>query len=64
MIVINTFTTTWKRIIDKVGKLLVVSTKEMPPAPKEEEILSCYDTSYGAGLDQIWIWRCVQPCYC
>ena len=42
VIVINALTTTWKRIIDQVGKPVVVTTKEMPPAPKEEEIPSCY----------------------
>ena len=64
VIVINALTTTWKRIIDDVGRPVVVTTKEMPPAPKEEEIPSCYWTSYGTGLDQIWVWRCVQPCCC
>ena len=64
VIVINALTTTWKRIIDDVGEPVVVTTKEMPPAPKEEEIPSCYWTSYGTGLDQIWVWRCVQPCCC
>ena len=43
---INALTTTWKRIIDDVGKPVVVTTKEMPPAPKEEELPSCYWTSY------------------
>ena len=64
VIVINALTTTWKRIIDDVGRPVVVTTKEVPPAPKEEEIPSCYWTSYGTGLDQIWVWRCVQPCCC
>ena len=64
VIVINALTTMWKGIIDKVGKPVVVTTNEMLPAPKEEEISSCYWTSYGAGLDQICIWRCVQPCCC
>ena len=64
MIVINAPTTTWKRIIDEVGKPVVVTTKEMLPALKEEELPLCCWTSYGAGLDQIWVWRCVQPCCC
>ena len=38
VIVINALTTTCKRIIDDVGKPVAVTTKEMPPAPKEEEI--------------------------
>ena len=42
IIVINALATTWKRIIDDVRRPLVVTTKEMPPAPKEEEIPSCY----------------------
>ena len=64
VIVISALTTTWKRIIDEVGKPVVVTMKEMPPAPKEEELPSCYWASYGAGLDQILVWKCVQPCCC
>ena len=38
--------------------------KELTPAPQVEELPSCYWISYGASLDQIWIWRCVQPGCC
>ena len=48
VIVINAITTTWKLIIDDVERLVVVTTEEMPPAPKEEELPSCYWSSYGA----------------
>ena len=62
--VIVALTTTWKHIIHEVGKPVVVTTKEMPPAPKEEEVPSCYWTSYGAGLNEIWVWRFVRLCCC
>ena len=52
MIVINPLATTWK-CIDDVGRPVVVTTKEMPPAPKENELPSCYWSSYGAGLHQL-----------
>ena len=64
VIVINALTTTWKRITDDIKQPVTVTTKELPPAPKKEELPSCYWSSYGTGLDHIWVWRCVQPCCC
>ena len=64
MVVINGITTTWKRTIDALRLPVTVTTKEMPPRPKEEIIPFCYWASYGAGLDHIWVWRCVQLCCC
>ena len=64
VVVINAMATTWKRIIDDLRVPVTVTTKEMPPRPKEEVIPSCYWASYGAGLDHIWVWRCVRPCCC
>ena len=64
VIVINALTTTWKRIIDNVKQPVTVTTKELLPAPKKEELPSCYWSSYGTGPDHIWVWRCVQPCCC
>ena len=64
VVVIYAMTTTWKRIIDDLSVLVTVTTKEVPPRPKEEVIPSCYRASYGASLDNIWVWRCVHPCCC
>ena len=53
VIVINALTTTWQRIIDYVKQPVTVVRKELLPSPKEEELPSCYWSSYGTGLDDI-----------
>ena len=64
VIVINALTTTWKRVIDDIKRPVTVTTRHLPPAPKEEPLPSCYWHSCGAGADLMWVWRCVQPCCC
>ena len=54
-IVIYALTTTWKPIIDDVKQPVKVTTKELPPAPKNEELPSCYWSSYGTGVDHICV---------
>ena len=63
VIIINALTTMWKRIVDDVKQSVTVVTMGLPPAPKKEELPSCYWSSYGVGVYHIRVWRCVQP-YC
>ena len=64
VIVINPFTTTWKRMIGDIKEPVVVATKGPVPQPKELEIPSCWWKNVGTGADQAWIWRCEVPCCC
>ena len=64
MVVINAMTTTWKRVIDNLTVPVTGTTKAMLPRPKEEIFPSCHWANYGASLDHMWVWRCVQPCCC
>ena len=64
VIVINALTSTWKRVIDDVNRPIVISTKQLPPQPKEPELPACWWARRGEGVEQRWVWICQTPCCC
>ena len=54
VIVINALMSTWKRVIDDVIRPIVISTKQLPPEPKEPEPPACWWAQRAEGVEHKW----------
>ena len=47
-----------------MNRPIVISTKQLPPQPKEPNLPASWWARRGEGVEQRWVWICQTPCCC